>query len=166
MSQYVRQGNRRQSSSGPSFEQRAVEGVLKGLWWLITLPFKAGKAKSSSGTRGPHQVPAVQAKAIAEHWEQVTSYRLAQQTWPLAISEADKLVDLALEAANFSGKTFADRLRSAERYFSQDTYQAVWGAHKLRNSLAHQLGQQVTQNEVNQALYSFERALQTLGVSV
>ncbi len=164
MAQYQKNNQRHQAPSGPSFEQQVIEGFFKGLWWLICLLFK-GMQKKAQRSR-PHQVSNSTARELQQHWQQISAYRFNQQTWPLAVSEADKLVDTALKSAGFAGSTFADRLKSAERFFRPNAYQALWDAHKLRNNIAHQVGYGLSQQQVNQAMYSFEQALNILGVIV
>lgn len=57
-----------------------------------------------------------------------------------AVIEADKLVDFCLKAKGYAGETFADRLRSAEKYMDKNSYQAIWYGHKVRNQIAHEDG--------------------------
>lgn len=158
------QRNQKHYDPTPSPEQRVVEGILKGLWWLVTLPFGTPKSKGSKVRAG--RVPSATAEELAVHWQQVDSLRLSPGNWAMAISEADKIVNAALEAANFPGPSMADRLKAAQPYFSADAYNALWEAHRLRNRLAHEVGATAESKEVQYALYAFEQALRTLGVTV
>jgi hypothetical protein len=81
-----------------------------------------------------------------------------------AIGEADKLFDHAMRQLGYSGDTMADRLKSAKSKFSSySVYDAVWRAHKLRNSLAHDVGFDLVVSQANEALRDFERGLKELG---
>ncbi len=54
-----------------------------------------------------------------------------------ALFEADKLLDYVMIQQGFSGETMGDRLKSGGGAFTN--LNAVWGAHKLRNQLAHEV---------------------------
>jgi len=81
--------------------------------------------------------------------------------WQLAIFEADKLLDHALKGRGFSGETMGDRLKSARGAFMNND--AVWGAHKLRNRLAHEQNVSLSGVSVDHALRGFRAALKDLG---
>ncbi|MBW3538289.1 hypothetical protein KY386_02225 [Candidatus Parcubacteria bacterium] len=78
-----------------------------------------------------------------------------------AVSEADKLLDYVMRESGARGETMADRLRSFERRFSD--VNGVWRAHKLRNSLAHDVGFDLVASQAREALRDFERGLKDLG---
>lgn len=75
------------------------------------------------------------------------------------VLEADKVLDMALTEAGFSG-SLGDKLKKAGSRFSN--VNAVWNAHKLRNHLAHQSGAQVNVSEASAALATFRRAINEL----
>ncbi len=79
-----------------------------------------------------------------------------------AVSEADKLLDYVLRGKGFSGETMAVRLKRAEGRLSDK--EAVWGAHKLRNNLAHEVGFDLVASQAHEALAAFRQALTDLGV--
>lgn len=98
-------------------------------------------------------------------WQQIyeladsnDSARLAQ-----AVQQADRFVDHVMQQVGGRGPTFADRLRSLEQRFDHATYQGLWDAHKLRNTLAHQHGSQALPAEVQRAMNQFRAAARTLG---
>ena len=81
-----------------------------------------------------------------------------------AVSEADKLVDNVLRSHGFRGETMGERLKSARPRFSDyGTYDALWRAHKLRNSLAHDMSFDLVPSQAKEALRDFEHALKALG---
>lgn len=156
---YDRQQNRRQQS--PLIETQIVEGILKGIWFLITLPFKK---RGGSASRRPGLVSARDAKEFADNWEVVKLYARSENTYAMAISEADKLLDNALMTAGHPGNTMADRLKASSNIFDQGTYNGIWEAHKLRNRLAHEIGVRVDHSQLQTALHNFQQGLRALGV--
>ena len=81
-----------------------------------------------------------------------------------AVSEADKLLDLALRQTGASGDTMGDRLKSARpRFADYAAYDGAWRAHKLRNALAHEVGFDLVPSQAREALSDFERALRAIG---
>ena len=78
-----------------------------------------------------------------------------------AIIEADKLLDKALIEMGVYGKTMGDRLKRAGGHFSN--INAVWRAHKLRNSIAHESDLEVTYKQASNAMMIYKQALKDLG---
>jgi hypothetical protein len=78
-----------------------------------------------------------------------------------AIGDADKLLDYVLKSLGMPGETLADRLRRVESRLSDRN--GVWRAHKLRNSLAHELEFDLLPSSAREALADFHRALKDLG---
>lgn len=79
----------------------------------------------------------------------------------LAVIEADKLLDKALKERGLRGGTMGERLVSAGPLFSDKD--AVWGVHKLRNKLVHEVGVEVSKVQAKRALAIFARALKDVG---
>jgi hypothetical protein len=156
--------NRSRQPQGPGIEQQVVEGIFKGIWWLISLPFvlrkrnktRAGKPLLSSQT----------AQQYANYWNDLVIKAETPATRDLAIAEADKLMDVALRDLGLPGQTMGERLKAGEGLFSQQLYSQLWDAHKLRNRLAHEVGVQVSEAEAKMALAAFQWGLRTLGVFV
>ena len=82
-------------------------------------------------------------------------------SWQLAIFNADKLVDLALKERRFAGQTMGERMKSAEKVWSNANH--IWGAHKIRNRLAHETDVYLTYETTLRALTAFKQALKDLG---
>lgn len=76
-----------------------------------------------------------------------------------AVIDADKLLDFALGKRGFSGN-LGEKLKKAGPLFSD--LNGVWNAHKLRNRIAHELGD-INKSEAKMALDSFKRGLKDLG---
>ena len=79
----------------------------------------------------------------------------------MTIIKADKLLDKALCESGAPGRTMGDRLKKAGHRFSD--VNAVWRAHKLRNSIAHDSDVDVTMKRASTALAAFKQALKDLG---
>jgi hypothetical protein len=81
-----------------------------------------------------------------------------------ALNDADKLFDNVLRSQNFRGDTMGERLKSARPRFSDySVYDGIWRAHKLRNSMAHDIGFDLVASQAKEALRDFERGLKSLG---
>lgn len=82
-------------------------------------------------------------------------------TYPMAVMNADKLLDQALKDARYRGKTMGERMKSANKIWRQADY--VWGAHKVRNRLAHESGFDVSYDTAARSLAAFKQALKDMG---
>lgn len=160
-SQDRRTNRNRRSSYDPGAEQAIVETILKGLWFLLMLPFKRGKNGAKKGN-----IPIALAAQLASHWPSIQEHLQQEHTLVLAVSEADKLFDAALQAAGVLGTTMGERLKAAESRFPAYLYQQIWEAHKLRNTLAHEMGATISTERASQAVHTFRNALLQLGVLV
>jgi len=94
-------------------------------------------------------------------WLEVQALCAQSATWPLAIINADKLVDDALKKQHYKGKTMGERLVAAQHEISDND--AVWYGHKLRNKLVHEDIKPLKQQEVMKILAGFRQALRDLG---
>lgn len=82
-------------------------------------------------------------------------------THQLSILQADKLLDLALKERGFAGNTMGERMKSAQKAWSDANH--VWTAHKLRNQIAHETAFQLNYDMTKRALSAFRQALKDLG---
>lgn len=98
---------------------------------------------------------------FVKKWRELQNNCATKQTWPLAIIEADKLLDEALKRRRFNGKTVGERMTSAQRLFTNND--ALWFAHKLRNKLVHEQNVKLREKDVKEALVGFRQALRDLG---
>jgi hypothetical protein len=126
---------------------------------------RGGSGRHSSG-RGPSYTaaPRLDRAAVADRWSTIGAMAAGGGNGlRQAISEADKLLDLALRQ-QVSGDTMGERLKAARPRFSDyAAYDAAWRAHKLRNALAHEVGFDLVPSQAREALADFERALRQLG---
>jgi hypothetical protein len=96
-----------------------------------------------------------------KRWLELQKFCASKDTWPLAVINADKLLDEALKKSHYKGKTMGERLVSAQHQLGNND--AVWNAHKLRNRLVHEDTTKLKEREVKQALVGFRNALKDLG---
>lgn len=96
-----------------------------------------------------------------ERWKKLQQLCHDKSTWPLAIIDADKLLDDALKRSGYKGKSMGERLVSAERTITDRD--SAWFAHKLRNKLVHEHDVQLKESMVKDALKGIRSALRDLG---
>ena len=94
-------------------------------------------------------------------WQTLQGLLKEKATWPLAIIDADKLLDDALKKSHYRGKTMGERLMSAQREIKNND--EVWFGHKLRNQLVHEEQVKLTERKVKDALIGIRGALKDLG---
>lgn len=93
-------------------------------------------------------------------WQEAQGLCKDKTTWPLAIINADKLLDEALKRRHYKGKTMGERLVSAQRMLSNND--GVWFGHKLRNRVVHE-ETKLRESDVKKALLGLRQALKDLG---
>lgn len=96
-----------------------------------------------------------------KRWQELQTLCSSKDTWPLAIINADKLLDEALKKRRFKGKAMGERLVTAQRILTDND--SVWFGHKLRNRLVHEDKVKLKESDVKQALVGFRQALKDLG---
>jgi len=106
----------------------------------------------------PRRLPV---EKFQERWTEVESLCAKADTWPLAVLNADKLLDDALKQRRFKGKTMGERLVSAQRELSRND--SVWFGHKLRNKIVHEEMGRLYRRDVLNAVRGFRDALRDLG---
>ncbi len=78
------------------------------------------------------------------------------------VMEGDKLLHFLFQKLGYKG-VLGDSLKRAGRQFSHE--QDLWRAHKLRNSLAHELGSEVDIKMARSALKAYKSAFEQCGIS-
>ena len=84
-----------------------------------------------------------------------------QASWQVAIMNADKLVDQALRESKYKGETMGERMKSAQKVWRNANH--IWGAHKIRNQLAHEVNTKLTYDITLRSLSAFKQGLKDLG---
>ncbi len=145
-------------------EQKAVEGFLKGLWWLISLPFRLIFGKKVKKSQLGYQSGNLDNQYVTQKWQEIQ--QLISLGKPSnnarAVLEADKLLDHVLKGFRAPGMTMGDRLKSSHNRFSEDAYDAAWKAHKVRNELVHNSEFEIMDYSAKEAIRNFEKALREL----
>ncbi len=98
---------------------------------------------------------------FTEKWNDAQALCRNKETWPLAIINADKVLDDALKKSGYKGKTMGERMVAAQRDFSDND--GVWYGHKLRNKLVHESDVSLKEADVKDALMGIRQALRDLG---
>ena len=94
-------------------------------------------------------------------WDALQSMLPDNKMWPLAIIDADKLLEEALKCHKYKGKTMGERLVSAQHDITNND--KVWFAHKLRNKLVHDQDVKLRKSDVKEALLGIRAALKDIG---
>ena len=96
-----------------------------------------------------------------ERWQTLQGLLKDKATWPLAIIDADKLLDDALKRSKYRGKTMGELLVAAQHGIKDND--DVWYGHKLRNRLVHESDVKLRERDVKDALLGIRAALKDLG---
>ncbi len=159
MSYQVKKYKHRQST-----EQQMIETILKGLWWLISTPFKLIIKKRNPGQNQHQENISIDRQFVLSKWQEIEQLiQLGQPSnYQRAVLEADKLLDHLLKGYRAPGLTMGDRLKSSEHRFSKDAYNAAWNGHKVRNEIAHNTEYQITDFVAKAAIENFKKAIEEL----
>lgn len=82
-------------------------------------------------------------------------------SYHMTVLNADKLLDMALRERGFKGETTGERMKSANSSWKNADH--VWGAHKVRNKIAHEADAYVTYEIAARSLVAYKQALRDLG---
>ena len=128
------------------------EIILSAVILVALAIFFLGFVWWKSKARG---LTAAQKQEVWNHWHRA----LAIADLHRRVLEGDKVLDHALQLSGFQG-SMADKLRKAGPRFSN--VQGVWDAHKLRNSIAHEVNTPLSAKEASRAMTAFEKGLRDL----
>lgn len=142
---------RQQQSNGDPIHG-VLEGIVKGIWWLVTLPFK-GKMADQALLKAKLE--------FKQHWLDIQEL-CGREEYREAIMRADILLDKALQVYSVPGRTLGERLKASNGKLSKDILDKAWNAHKIRNRLAHELNYQLTRQEADLAINDFKSVLRSL----
>ena len=143
-------------------EQKMVEGFLKGLWWIISLPFRLILGKNHKGTRGEsYNSGGVDKNYVSQKWQEIEELiRLGRPSnFARAVLEADKLLDHVLKSLRAPGLTMGDRLKASRNRFSPEGLDAAWRGHKIRNEIVHTSDYEITDFMAREAISNFKKAI-------
>src|SRR3989344_4874587 len=94
-------------------------------------------------------------------WLELQGYCKNKANWPLAVTEADKLLDAALKKRKLKGKTMGERMVSAQRLLSDND--DTWFAHNLAKKIVADTEIKLKEADVKDALMGFRQALRDIG---
>ena len=94
-------------------------------------------------------------------WKELQGLCRDKATWPEAVIQADKLLDVALKKRKLRGKTMGERLVSAQRLFNDND--DTWFAHNLAKKLKANNDKPLKESDVRDALMGFRQALRDVG---
>ena len=106
-------------------------------------------------------------RKITSDWENISV--LLKQKGPSQLKQALIMADKSLDAVLkeiVPGETMGERLKNAVDKFDRPTYNRIWDAHKLRNSLVHEAGFEPAYFMITEAVSNLKEALYKLGVNV
>ncbi|MBI5457811.1 hypothetical protein HY971_03750 [Candidatus Kaiserbacteria bacterium] len=103
-----------------------------------------------------HDVPKTQLR-----WNRILEQANSdsEQSWRLAILEADIMLNELLDVRGYRGETMADKMRGVDRT-DFNSIDLAWEAHKIRNKIAHDgSAHQLTARETRRVVALYERVL-------
>lgn len=134
--------------------------LLVHYWWVVLVAI-AALLIMFAGSRLARRRSRLNRAQYQKRWLTIQNMCHKGETWPLAVIDADTLLDDALKALRYKGSTMGARLVAAQRDLSDND--GVWFAHKLRNKLVHEEIPRLYKREVQKALRGFLQALKDLG---
>jgi hypothetical protein len=96
--------------------------------------FEQLRFEAASATITAHDVPKTQLR-----WDRIVAEINSdnEQSWRLAILEADIMLNELLDSLGYSGETMADKMKTVDRA-DFNTIDLAWEAHRARNRIAHE----------------------------
>ncbi|MDQ5901335.1 MAG: hypothetical protein QG580_50 [Patescibacteria group bacterium] len=94
-----------------------------------------------------------------DRWQKVLDHVYSQNPsdWRLAIIEADTILEEMVTRMGYKGDNLGEKLKSVEPS-DFNTLQDAWGAHKVRNKIAHEgLNFQIDHREAKRVIALFEK---------
>lgn len=86
-----------------------------------------------------------------------------ESSWHSAIMEADKFFDNVMQRLGYSGDNFSERLKQIHTT-EVSNLNDIWQAHRVRNSLSHDVNFTISQDDAKRAVAAYERAMRDLDV--
>ena len=152
-----------------SIEEKIVIGILKFVWWLVTLPFKLifklfSSLNKDNSKKDHYEAVALEQSFVRGKWQEIMQFMSLGKpsNYQAAVLEADKLLDHVLKGLRSPGLTMADRLKSARNRFTGGGYEAAWQGHKVRNELVHNSQYAITDFMAKSAIENYEKAIKEL----
>jgi hypothetical protein len=102
---------------------------------------------------------------IVKKWEEIKqmSESDVQEDKSKAVISAEEILDNALKSANYAGENLEKRIEKVPDNLLNFKEDIVW-AHRIKNQFVSGSGEGVGKEEVERAIYIFERALKELNI--
>lgn len=137
---------------------KIVTGFFKTIFSIFKYLYKLifnSKKKSKQRTLKLHD----------EEWKKINDD--LKSTSPAVLKNtlirADKSLDNVLKEFA-TGNTMGERLISGKKLFTESTYQEIWSAHKIRNSMVHDTGFEPTVSVLIKSINQLKKGAKELGV--
>lgn len=127
----------------------------KKLYWSYFLDKK----------KKPEATSALPLKELEDYWRQLIA-RLDYQDeaqWKLAVIEADNFFDHVLTLLGYQGESMGERLQKILPEHLAGINE-VWRVHKLRNALVHNTAFQISHNQAQDVINTYQQALKELKI--
>lgn len=103
----------------------------------------------------------INVQQCTDRWQQLQKLCADKKNWPMAVTEADRLLDDVLKRRHYKGRTTGERLVSAQHDLSNN--ESLWFGHKLYNKINDDDLVKITKRDTLEALGGFRQALKDLG---
>ena len=97
-----------------------------------------------------------------QKWQDLQKLCANRDSWPMALLDADGLLDEALKKRRFKGKSMGERMVSAQRDFSDND--TLWFAHNMAKKVAAESIKRLRESDVKKSLVGIRQGLRDLGV--
>lgn len=139
-----------------------IIALAVGLLLLAVMGQPKSRKKGRSASARANRVGSLDREFVATKWATIQAMSQGNGgSLRDAVSEADKLLDYALKNNGVRGETMGERLKNSHGRFTN--LDAIWSAHKVRNSLAHEAEFDLVPAQAHEAITNFERGLRDLG---
>jgi len=93
------------------------------------------------------QFPKKEKQRIEDHLEKIETLSIKEK-----IIELDTVLDECFKAKGYQTGTLGERMKIYKGFLNED---GIWQAHKLRNTIAHEMGFSPSAKEADEAIYNF-----------
>ena len=110
-------------------------------------------------------VPSYAPRKLVKKWNKIEKRLKSGQEaeLKLAVIEADKFFDDILKRFSYLGKDMGERLKKIDSS-QMANINDIWSAHKIRNSIVHDVDYKLTGSETEKAIRAYRKALEELEV--
>ncbi len=140
-----------------------ISGSLLVIVILLVLRLRKQLGKSFELIAESISAPGLPKKKLVKRWESVLANlgRDDENSYKLAVIEADKIFDDILKRIGYQGENMGERLKQLTSAQATNLNE-VWEAHKLRNQIVHEPDAKLTRAQAQRAVEIYQRALEDL----